>query len=496
MNQMEQNNERKPAASGSGQVTRKDFLRTMGFGAAGLMSLGGLSPLLQACSGAGLNKKPNIVFILSDDQGWNQAGYMGSDYYETPNIDRIASEGMYFTDAYSASPLCSPARASIMTGKNPARLHLTDYIPGGLYPHKPLIAPPIRNYLPTDEKTFPEYLKEHGYATAHIGKWHLSPDRMYDEPARFFDPEHRGFDVVLQNSRPPLGAEYTEDAHHVESITQHSVRFIEDYKEEPFFLYVSHQVPHRPLLEEASLIRKYEEKPGSDLDINNPIMGAMIERMDAGIGKILNSLDENGLTDNTIVIFFSDNGGLELLQSQSPLRGGKATIFEGGTRVPLCIRWPGVIQAGSESNEPVISDDFLPTLLEIAGISWSDPRVDGKSMVPLLKGRKEKLDREALYWHYPHYHHLGYKPGGAIRMGDFKLLEWYEESKTGKPGQINLYNLRNDIGETTDVTDQYPELATEMRRMLHKWRRDVGASDMILNPHYKPELEHVRLGVM
>jgi len=493
---MENSHPGKPAEPASGRVSRKDFIRTMGFGTAGLIGMCALSPFIQGCTGPAIKEKPNIVFILSDDQGWNQTGYMGSDFYETPNIDRIAREGMYFTDAYSASPLCSPARASIMTGKNPARLHLTDYIPGGLFPHKPLIAPPIRNYLPLSEKTIPEYLKEQGYSTAHIGKWHLSPDRRYDEPARFFDPEHRGFDVVLQNSRPELGAGHTEDAHHVESITQHSVRFIEEYKDEPFFLYVSHHVPHRPLLEEPDLIRKYEEKPGSDLDINNPVMGAMIERMDSGIGRILEALDDNGLTDNTIVVFFSDNGGLELLQSQHPLRGGKAMVFEGGIRVPLCVRWPGVIRPGSVSHEPVISDDFLPTLLDMTKTGWSDPDVDGVSLQPILNGTKEKLDREALYWHYPHYHHLGYKPGGAIRLGDFKLIEWYEESKTGQPGQISLYNLREDIGETTDLAAEYPELAIKMRRMLHEWRIEVGASEMKLNPHYNPELEHIRLGAM
>lgn len=476
--------------------TRKEFLRNMGYGAAGLACLSGLMPLLQSCAVSPGRRKPNLVFILSDDQGWNQVGYMGSKFYETPNIDRIAREGMHFTDAYSASPLCSPARASIMTGKNPARLHLTDYIPGGLFPHKPLKAPPIINYLPVSEKTISEYLKENGYATGHIGKWHLAPDRRYDEPARFFDPENRGFDVVLQNSRPQLNDEFTEDSHHVEAITQHSLRFIEDHKEEPFFLYVSHHVPHRPLMEEASLIRKYEEKPDSDLDINNPIMGAMIERMDEGIGRILNSLDANGLTDNTIVVFFSDNGGLELLQSQHPLRGGKAMVFEGGIRVPLCVRWPGVIEPGSVSREPVISDDFLPTLLDMTNIQKQVPDADGVSFYPLLKGRVNALDRKALYWHYPHYHHLGYKPGGAVRMGDFKLIEWYEESKLGMPNQVSLYNLKEDIGETTDVSRNHPELAVMMRRMLHEWRNEVGASEMWLNPHYNPELEHVRLGVM
>ena len=452
-----------------------------------LAGSGLLLPMIQGC---GIQNEEtvqplNIVFILSDDQGWNQVGYHGTtDYYETPNIDRIAGEGMYFTNAYSASPVCSPARASIMTGKNPARLHLTDYIPGGIYPHARLKRSPMEPYLPADEILLPQYLQEQGYATGHFGKWHLSPDRLFDQPGRFFDPQYRGFEDVLVNLKPDPEDDPFDDPHHVEEITQRSLEFIENNKDNPFFLYVSHHVVHRPLIERPELIEKYENKAGSDDPAHNPIMGAMIERMDEGIGRILQKIDDLGLTDNTVVIFFSDNGGLELLQSQDPLRGGKAMVFEGGIRVPLCIRWPNVIEPGTMNTTPVISDDFLPTILEITGNSNDIKDLDGKSLVPLFRGTHD-IDRDALYWHYPHYHHLGYQPSGAIRMGDFKLIEWYEPYLWGEPEQISLYNVNEDIGETTDLSWDMPDLAAEMREKLHKWRRSVNAQEMRRNPHYQ-----------
>lgn len=459
-----------------------------------LLSL--LSVVVISCSTPEPEAK-NIVFILADDLGWNQVGYHGlGDYYETPNIDRIAAEGIQFTDAYSASSICTPARVSLMTGKNPARVHITDYLPGGLFPFKPLKSPDIKPYLPIDEKTIAQIFTDNGYRTAMFGKWHLSTDRRFDDPGRFFDPENRGFHEVLKNAKPKDDHDPFDDPHHVEAITEHSIDFLERNKDNPFFLYVSHHVVHRPLIEEPEFISKYENKDGSDLEKNNPIMGAMIERMDDGIGRILDKLNELGLTENTIVIFYSDNGGLELLQSQDPLRGGKAMVFEGGLRVPLAIKWPGVVQAGGISNELVISDDLFPTMLEMLNIKHHEPDLDGLSLVPLLKGQKANLDREALYWHYPHYHHLGYKPGGAIRVGDFKLIEWYEESLWGMPNQISLYNLKDDIGETNDLSEEYGDKAIEMRRMLHQWRRDINAQEMTRNPHFDPEREGHRLGAI
>ncbi|MEX0685164.1 MAG: sulfatase [Balneolales bacterium] len=449
---------------------------------------------IQGCAmKAGETEKPlNIVFILSDDQAWNHMGYLGiTDFYETPNIDRIANEGIHFTDAYSASPVCSPARASIMTGKNPARLHLTNYIPGGTYPYAPIVGPPMKRALPLNEKILPQYLKDLGYVTGHFGKWHLSPDRLFDEPGRFYEPQFRGFDDVLLNIKPEADHDPFDDPHHVETITQGSIDFIEQNQTNPFFLYVSHHVVHRPLIEEPELIKKYENKQGAELERNNPIMGAMVERMDDGIGRILDKLDELNLRENTVVIFFSDNGGLATLQAQDPLRGGKSMVFEGGIRVPLSIRWPGVIEPGTKSSTPVVSDDFLPTILEMVGSPLHKDDFDGLSFTPLLQG-KGGVDREALYWHYPHYHHQGYQPSGAIRRGDYKLIEWYEETLWSAPNQISLFNIRKDIGETTDISNEFPELANSMRRQLYEWRDSVHAQEMMRNPLYDPERAYVR----
>jgi len=427
----------------------------------------------------------NFVFILADDLGWNQVGFLGNDFYETPNIDLIAQQGMHFTNAYSSAPVCSPTRAGLMTGRHPARLHLTDYIPGSPYPYAKLITPQQAPCLPLEEITIAEMLKEAGYITGHFGKWHLSTDKEY-EPGRPFDPGSQGFDDVFTSVKPEEDADPDKDAHHAVEITEKSIRFIEKNKDKPFFLYVSHHVVHRPIMENADLIAKYQAKPDSDQPEHNAIMGAMIERMDTGIGEILRKLDELKLSDHTVVIFYSDNGGLESLQDQTPLRAGKATIFEGGIRVPLAIRWPGIVKAGSHSEALVCSEDFFPTLMEIAGIQIEQLELDGVSLMPVLK-QTGKLPREALFWHYPHYHHQGYKPGGAIREGDFKLIEWYEPTLLNEQFQFNLYNLSEDIGETRDLANEMPEKAKQLREKLQQWKKSIKAQEMTINPAYDPQ---------
>ena len=426
--------------------------------------------------------KWNLVFILADDMGWNQPSYHGSDFYETPNIDRIAQDGMQFSEAYSANPVCSPTRLSLMSGKNPARLHLTDYIPGSPYPYAQLTQPKVAPGLPLAEKTIAELMKENGYVTGHFGKWHLNKDKSY-VAGRPKDPASQGFDEVLTTVKPPGNADPADDAHHAVQINNRALKFIDDHKDEPFFLYVSHHVVHRPLMEKPALIAKYEAKAGAENPVNNPIMAAMFETMDAGIGQILDRLDEYNLTDHTIVVFYSDNGGLESLNSQAPFRGGKATIWEGGIRVPLAIKWPGVVQAGTRSDILVVSDDFFPTFADILGSTDVPDSIDGHSLVPLLK-QTGSLDRDALYFHYPHYHHLGYKPGGAIRQGDYKLIEWFEPSITGNGQAVNLFNLKDDPGETNDLSAEQPELAQQMLSKLKAWRKSVGAEEMQLNPAY------------
>ncbi len=429
--------------------------------------------------------KWNLVFILADDMGWNQAGYHGSDFYETPNIDRIANAGMQFTAAYSANPVCSPTRLSLMSGKNPARLHLTDYIPGSPFPYARLTQPKVAPGLPLAEKTLAELMKENGYVTGHFGKWHLNKDKNY-VAGRPKDPASQGFDEVLTTVKPKGDADPAADAHHAVQINNRALKFIDEYRDEPFFLYVSHHVVHRPLMENPALVAKYEAKAGADDPVNNPIMAAMFETMDNGIGQILDRLDKYGLTDRTIVIFYSDNGGLESLNSQAPFRGGKATIWEGGIRVPLAIKWPGVVKAGTRSDVPVISDDFFPTFADILNTTDVPAELDGESLVPLLR-QTGSLHRDALYFHYPHYHHLGYKPGGAIRMGDYKLIEWFEPSLTGAEHALNLFNLKQDPGETTDLSADKPELVQQMLAQMKAWRQSIGAEEMHINPDYDPD---------
>jgi len=423
-------------------------------------------------------RPPNIVFILADDMGWNQVGYHGTKWYETPAIDRLAHDGMQFRNAYSAAPICSPTRAALMTGKAPARLHLTDYIPGRRWEGKPLVTPKMRQGLPLEETTLPEMLHTRGYISGLFGKWHLAPTYDY-EPWRPMDPESQGFDVVFHTRKPDEKNAPSHDKHNAIAITDHAIGFIEQNKDRPFFCYVAHNVVHMPLMEEPETIGKYRKKMGADQPVNNAIMGAMIETMDRQIGRLLAKLDELHLRENTLVVFMSDNGNVMAQQSQAPFRGGKATIWEGGLRVPLAVRWPGMIRPGTISLEPVVTQDWFSTLMEISGTACEPAMHDGLSLWPILSGKATTLGREALYWHYPHYHHLGdWRPGGAIRMGRYKLIEWYEGTLLGAGPAVSLFDLESDPGENHDLAGAQPERARLMRTKLDAWRKDVGAQEM------------------
>jgi len=427
-------------------------------------------------------RPPNIVFILADDMGWNQVGYHGSNYYSTPNIDTIARDGMQFRHAYSAAPICSPSRAALMTGKYPARLHLTDFIPGRDWEDKPLVTPKMQQGLPLEETTIPEMLHTRGYISGLFGKWHLAPTYDY-EPWRPLDPESQGFDEVFHTRKPEDAKEGTPDAHNAVSITDHAVDFIERHKEGPFFCYIAHNVVHRPLMEEAELVAKYRAKHGANEPVNNAIMGAMIERMDTGVGRVLATLKRLHLEENTVVIFMSDNGNVLADQSQAPFRGGKSTIWEGGLRVPLAVRWPGIVKPGVLSNEPVIGNDLFNTFMEIADVTYVPALHDGVSLMPLLRGQATTLGREALYWHYPHYHHLGdFRPGSVIRMGNYKLIEWFEGLMLGKGPTVSLFDVVADPGENHDLASAEPERARAMQAKLHAWRASVGAQEMTVRP--------------
>ena len=467
-------------------MNRRQLLKSIGVGA-GALGLGRFSALTPA-HGARTAKsyvtaRPNFLFILADDLGWSQVGCYGSDFYETPNIDCLAREGMRFTDAYAACPVCSPTRASIMTGKYPARLHLTDFIAGGNFPYEKYAQPEWQKYLPLEEITIAEVLKAVGYAAASFGKWHMSIDKKPPKSLPY-NPDKQGFDEYFVTYKPSSKTDPESDAHNVEAITQKSLQFMERHKDEPFFLYVPHNTIHAPVMGKKKLIRKYNDKPGSDLPQNNPVLGAMIEELDNSTGRLLKKLDELKITEKTIVIFFGDNGGLERDATQTPLRSGKANLYEGGIREPLIVRWPGVVKPGSTCSEPVTSVDFFPTFLEIAGVKGEAKKpIDGVSLVPALN-QSGALNHRAIYWHYPHYHSSSIGPCGAVRAGDYKLIEWFDESICGPGNKFELYNLKEDIGERNNLAKIMPERVEKLKKMLSNWRGEVNAQMLTPNPNY------------
>jgi arylsulfatase A-like enzyme len=451
-------------------------------------------------------RRPNVVFILADDLGWADLGCYGSKFYETPNLDRLAQRGMRFTEAYAAANVCSPTRAALLTGKSPARLQLTDWLTGRPdQPDQKLNRPRFQMFLPLAEVTIAEALQEAGYRTAFIGKWHLGEESKYW-------PEHQGFDLNLGGcgkGHPPAyfspyGLPNLKDGPPGESLnerlTDEALKFLEQSKDKPFFLYFSHYAVHTPLQARPAAISKYTAKaatlksdgpeflPDNGREVrqiqNHAVYGAMVEDMDTSVGRVLNKLDELGLATNTIVIFTSDNGGLSTAEgsptSNLPLRTGKGWGYEGGVREPLIIRWPGVTSAGSVSRAQTISMDFYPTILQMLGLSLRPQQhVDGQSMVAALKGGD--LPERPLFWHYPHYSNQGGAPHGAVRLGDYKLIEWYEDLK------VELFDLKTDIGERYDLARQRPAKASELRALLHDWRQRVNAQMPTPNPAYQPK---------
>lgn len=455
-------------------ISRRGFLGVSGmvlFGAAGCSSF--------AAKPAPASK-PNIVLILADDLGVHQLGCYGSGFYETPYVDKLAKEGMRFTNAYAACHVCSPTRASIMTGKYPARLGITDFIPGRKDPKDSRLVQPKWNMrLELEEITIAESLKTAGYATGHFGKWHLNLDKKY-ELGRPCDPGSQGFDDVLTTHKPNAGppSKYKNDAHHVREITERSVAFIEKNKDKPFLCYVTHNSIHSPELERKALIEKYKNRPGSQHKGRlNPVQAAMLEILDKSVGTICDKIKELGIERNTIVIFFSDNGQLGPDEGEL-YRGSKGNFYEGGIRMPLVVKWPGVTPASSVCDEVMISTDFFPTFNDIAGVSSTAKNVDGISLVPVLKNPNAKLGRKAVYWHFPHYRSKGIFPHGAMRKGKYKLIEWYEKSAFGEEGAFELYDLVSDPKEQKNLAASKPKMVKQMSAEFTKWRKHVGAQEM------------------
>ncbi len=466
-----------------------------------------------------MDRKPNILFILLDDFGWTDAECYGSSFYETPRLNQLAAEGMRFTNAYAACPVCSPTRASILTGKYPARLGATQWFGGfseGKLAHVPYV-----DYLSTEERSLASALKDAGYATWHVGKWHLSQHG----DARFETyPEKHGFDVNLGGCEwgqpmngyfAPYGCETLpegpEGEYLTDRLTDEAIGLIEQADlETPWFMHLSHYAVHTPIECHAELVEKYrcksealglaDEDPFVEGDPfpclhkrerrikrrivqSDPVYAAMVENMDTNVGRVLDALDASGQAENTIVFFFSDNGGLATAEGSptcnAPLNEGKGWMYEGGTREPLIVRWPGKVEAGAVSEQVTTSTDFYPTILECADLPFDEKQhCDGTSILPVLRG-EAGFERGPVFWHYPHYSNQGGSPGCSMREGDWKLIEFFEDSR------LELYNLRDDISEEFEMGDEYPEVRDALAKTLAEWRDSVSASIPLPNPEWE-----------
>lgn len=430
-------------------------------------------------------RRPNLVVILADDLGWTDLACYGSDLHQTPHLDRVARDGMRFTQSYSACTVCSPTRAALLTGKYPARLHITDWIPGAMPDNPKLLVPDWTKYLPVTETTIATLLRRLGYATASIGKWHLGGEATY--------PEKHGFDLNVAGTdkaqppsyfapwKIPTLSEGKAGDYLTDRLGDEAVKFIERAKDRPFFLYLPHFAVHLPVQAKPELLARYQARIRPGANHTNAAYAAMLESLDATVGRIRAKLEELGLTDRTIIVFTSDNGGRVPTTSNRPLRVGKASAYEGGVRVPLIVCWPGTTKPGSISGVPTITMDLFPTLAAMAGVSEL-PRHDGENLVPLLRGAGIPA-RSELFWHYPHHQHYqlgGAMPYGAIRSGDLKLVEFYNDM------HVELYNLKSDIGEEKDLAAAMPASARNLRARLHAWREEVGAQMPTPNPRYDP----------
>ncbi len=454
--------------------------------------------------------KPNIVFILADDLGWADLPIYGNAFNEAPNLSKMAQEGMVFDNAYAACPVCSPTRASIQSGQYPARVGVIDFIPGHWRPYEEVTVPSNRTqYLPLETITFAEKLKEAGYATGLFGKWHLGHGD--------YEPIHQGYDEQVMftgspffnygDNMSPKQEGIPEDKVLSEALTDMGISFMEKNKDKPFLLFLSHFDVHVQLDAQDSLIQKYLAKDKAEGYPSNAIYAAMVENIDNSVGRIEAKLKELGLSENTIVIFFSDNGGLVqrfdektllakskmhyyegndlqyIASSNAPLRAEKGTVYEGGIREPMVVKWPPKVKAGSLNHSLVSSVDFYPTFLDLAGVAPdSAQQLDGVSLMEVFTKSVEKTER-SLFWHYPVYHHD--QPASVIRKGKYKLIENLVD------GSLELYDLSTDIGEASNLAETFPELAKELHEELIAWQADVKAERPKPNPEFDPTKRHL-----
>ena len=404
-------------------------------------------------------RPPNIVFILCDDLGINDLACYGRRDHRTPNLDRLATQGARFTSAYCAQPICSPSRAAILTGKAPARLHLTTFLPGRSDRlSQKVLHPEIRMEVGLEEKMLPRYFKPAGYATAALGKWHVG--------GKEFGPVEHGFDFA-QGGQAKTVPSATEGSKGEYELTAAAIRFIEENKDRPFLVYLAHNTPHIPY---AAL----PEQIAKNAKAFEPVYASVIETLDDTVGRLLARLDALKLADNTIVVFTSDNGGLHVpegphprITHNTPFRAGKGYAYEGGLRIPLIVRWPGRVPAGTTIDAPVVNTDWIPTLLDLAGLP-APTGLDGVSFAGVLTGRGPAPQRR-LFWHFPHYTNQGSRPHGAVRDGPWALVEYYDADV------CELYDLSADIGETHNVAKDHPGRVAELRSALAAWRVSVGA---------------------
>jgi arylsulfatase A len=485
------------------KYTRRGFLKAAGM-AAGALALGGCTEAARTNSALAAATKPNVIIILVDDLGWADVGCYGSRYYETPNIDRLASQGMRFTQGYAACAVCSPTRASIMTGRYPARLGVTDWIrsrfqgtaipadkknPNGYTggKDKKLLCPENALWMELEEVTIAEALKPAGYTTCHIGKWHLGPDDWYPDkqgfdyniggcdygqPPSYFDPYYRKGQEGIPTLAPRKEGEYLTDRE-----ADEAEAFIKKHAAGPFFLYMAHYAVHTPIQAKADLTAKYEAKTATEQ--KNAKYAAMVESVDHAVGRIMRALDEAGAADNTLIVFTGDNGGLLPITSNVPLRSGKGYPYEGGIREPFIVRWPGRVKAETECGTPVCSIDLFPTICAAAGVALPKERaIDGVSIMPLLT-QAGGLKRDMLIWHFPHYRGADVVPYSIIRAGDWKLIKRYE----GK--EFELFNLKDDMSETTDLASQMPEKVKALDAQLQRELKRINARMPKRNPNYQ-----------